>query len=101
MSDVNRNIKRLKPTLDFIHWNEDGNPLMHCMNKLWLYFPFYDTKDKKFLFKVFVINTRRCIGFKLGLCDAPPVQQPYSLLGLANNCCITKTFGTGFPLFSI
>jgi tubulin epsilon len=97
MSDVNRNIKRLKPTLDFIHWNEDGNPLMHCVSKLCRHFLLYNTKDKNFFE---VIDTLQCVGFKLGLCDAPPVQQPYSLLGLANNCCITKTFGTGSQLFS-
>jgi tubulin epsilon len=27
-----------------------------------------------------------------GLCKAPPVNQPYSLLTLSNNCCIADTF---------
>jgi tubulin epsilon len=31
-------------------------------------------------------------GFKIGLCDVPPVGQPYSLLCLANNCGVRHTF---------
>ena len=31
-------------------------------------------------------------GFKVGLCSEPPLNQPYSLLGLANNCCIREVF---------
>jgi hypothetical protein len=30
-------------------------------------------------------------GFKIGLCNQPPVGLPYSLLALSNNCCITDT----------
>jgi len=32
-------------------------------------------------------------GFKIGLCNQPPVGLPYSLLALSNNCCITDTLG--------
>ncbi|KAI8469944.1 MAG: epsilon tubulin [Monoraphidium minutum] len=32
-------------------------------------------------------------GFKVGLCDQPPVGLPYSLLALSNNTCITDTLG--------
>lgn len=31
-------------------------------------------------------------GFKYGICNVPPVGQPYSLLCLANNTCIKDTF---------
>ena len=31
-------------------------------------------------------------GFKIGLCDVPPVGQPYSLLCLGNNCGVRHTF---------
>ena len=31
-------------------------------------------------------------GFKVGLCSEPPLNQPYSLLCLANNCCIREVF---------
>jgi tubulin epsilon len=33
-------------------------------------------------------------GFKVGLCDRPPLNTPSSLLCLANNCCIADTFST-------
>ncbi|KAK9816636.1 hypothetical protein WJX72_003106 [[Myrmecia] bisecta] len=55
ISDVNRNVARLKPSLRMAHWN--------------------------------------CEGFKLGICSTPPVGVPFSLLCLANNCCIRTTFG--------
>lgn len=31
-------------------------------------------------------------GFKYGICNAPPINQPYSLLCLANNTCIKENF---------
>lgn len=31
-------------------------------------------------------------GFKYGICNAPPLNQPYSLLCLANNTCIKDNF---------
>lgn len=31
-------------------------------------------------------------GFKIGLCTVPALRQPYSLLCLANNACISKRF---------
>ena len=31
-------------------------------------------------------------GFKVGLCDRPPLNAPSSLLCLTNNCCIADTF---------
>jgi tubulin epsilon len=31
-------------------------------------------------------------GFKVGLCNIPPIGQPYSLLCLSNNCCMKDTF---------
>ncbi|XP_065886602.1 tubulin epsilon chain-like [Dysidea avara] len=49
VSDIRRNIDRLRSSLHFIHWNQEG--------------------------------------WKTGLCSAPPVGQPYSLLSLANNTC--------------
>ncbi|ESP03419.1 hypothetical protein LOTGIDRAFT_224456 [Lottia gigantea] len=54
MSDIRRNIDRLKPNLKFIRWNEDG--------------------------------------WKTGLCNIPPVGQPYSLLTMSNNTCIRDSF---------
>ncbi|CAH1785919.1 unnamed protein product [Owenia fusiformis] len=54
VSDIRRNIDRLKPSLKFIGWNNEG--------------------------------------WKTGLCNVPPVGQPYSLLTLANNTCIVNTF---------
>lgn len=54
ISDIRRNIEKLKPTLNFIHWNQEG--------------------------------------WKTGLCSVAPVNQPYSLLSLANNTCIRHTF---------
>jgi tubulin epsilon len=54
ISDINRNIVKLRNEIDMIYWNEDG--------------------------------------FKVGSCSMPPVNQPYSLLCLANNCCIKDTF---------
>eukprot|EP00357_Protocruzia_adherens_P006593 CAMPEP_0114993620 /NCGR_PEP_ID=MMETSP0216-20121206/12637_1 /TAXON_ID=223996 /ORGANISM="Protocruzia adherens, Strain Boccale" /LENGTH=481 /DNA_ID=CAMNT_0002357295 /DNA_START=138 /DNA_END=1583 /DNA_ORIENTATION=+ len=56
ISDINRNINRLKPQLQMIPWNQEG--------------------------------------FKVGLCNQPPVGMPYSLLWLSNNSCIRHTFGT-------
>ncbi|XP_014662146.1 PREDICTED: tubulin epsilon chain-like isoform X2 [Priapulus caudatus] len=54
LSDVRRNIERIKSSLRFVHWNQEG--------------------------------------WKTGLCAVPPTGQPYSLLTLANNTCIEKTF---------
>lgn len=31
-------------------------------------------------------------GYKIGLCTVPPLKQKYSLLCLANNCCIKDRF---------
>ena len=31
-------------------------------------------------------------GYKIGLCNTPPVGMPYSLLCLSNNSCITTHF---------
>mmetsp|Transcript_5932 Transcript_5932/g.6784 ORF Transcript_5932/g.6784 Transcript_5932/m.6784 type:complete len:116 (-) Transcript_5932:80-427(-) len=31
-------------------------------------------------------------GFKVGLCSVPPINHPYSVLCLSNNCCIRSTF---------
>ena len=31
-------------------------------------------------------------GFKYGICNAPPINQPYSLLCLANNTCLSENF---------
>lgn len=75
ISDINRNVTRIKNDIDMIYWNQEG--------------------------------------FKVGLCDVPPVgqvwyhvtngllklkslltpiTQPYSLLCLANNCCVVDRF---------
>lgn len=29
--------------------------------------------------------------FKTGICEQPPLLQPYSLLSVSNNCCIRST----------
>lgn len=50
ISDVTRNVERLRPTLRMPTWNQDG--------------------------------------FKVGLCGAPPLKQPYGLLALSNNTAI-------------
>ncbi|KAL7752456.1 hypothetical protein RI367_001990 [Sorochytrium milnesiophthora] len=50
VSDIRRNIERVKSQLQFAWWNQDG--------------------------------------WKTGHCSVAPVNQPYSLLTLANNCCI-------------
>ncbi|XP_075239789.1 tubulin epsilon chain-like [Convolutriloba macropyga] len=54
LSDVRRNIDRMRKQTKFIHWNEEG--------------------------------------WKAGICSAPPVGLPYSLLNLSNNLCIRHTF---------
>ncbi|KAK7486011.1 hypothetical protein BaRGS_00022763 [Batillaria attramentaria] len=54
LSDIRRNIDRLKQQLHFIHWNTEG--------------------------------------WKTGLCSVAPVGQPYSLLTLANNTCVSNSF---------
>lgn len=54
ISDINRNISRIRPSLRMAHWNSEG--------------------------------------FKLGICNQPPVGVPYAALCLANNCCIRHTF---------
>eukprot|EP00002_Diphylleia_rotans_P019095 TRINITY_DN3697_c0_g1_i6.p1 TRINITY_DN3697_c0_g1~~TRINITY_DN3697_c0_g1_i6.p1 ORF type:complete len:189 (+),score=20.56 TRINITY_DN3697_c0_g1_i6:541-1107(+) len=55
LSDVRKNIDKIKPNLDFVHWNPEG--------------------------------------WKVGMCSVPSVNQPYSLLCLANNCCFKDTIG--------
>ena len=54
ISDINRNIKKVKEEVDMVKWNKDG--------------------------------------FKIGLCKVPPLNQPYSLLNLSNNCCVKTVF---------
>ena len=54
-SDVNRNIKKLKDSLNMVSWNKEG--------------------------------------FKYGICNQPPIGQPYSMLCLSNNTCIKENFG--------
>ena len=54
ISDINRNIAKMKGEMDMIYWNQEG--------------------------------------FKVGLCHVAPHNQPYSLLCLANNCCIGNVF---------
>ncbi|XP_019850502.1 PREDICTED: tubulin epsilon chain-like [Amphimedon queenslandica] len=53
ISDVRKNIERLRPSLKFVHWNREG--------------------------------------WKTGLCSVPPLNQPYSLLSLANNTCFASS----------
>ena len=73
ISDVNRNIAAIKPSLDMIYWNREG--------------------------------------FKVGLCDVPPLfgsssspasasASSYSLLCLANNCCLAQNFSEIHSRFS-
>ena len=38
-------------------------------------------------------------GFKIGLCDRPPLDASNSLLCLANNCCISETFAAMLQRF--
>lgn len=54
VSDLRRNIDRLKSNLTFVPWNMEG--------------------------------------WKTGLCNLPPVGQPYSLLSLSNNTCVQHAF---------
>jgi tubulin epsilon len=54
ISDIHRNINRIRPEMKMIHWNQEG--------------------------------------YKIGLCNTPPVGMPYSLLCLSNNSCITTAF---------
>jgi len=54
MSDIRNNITRLKDSLEFVRWNQEG--------------------------------------WKTGLCNYPPVGQPYSLLALSNNTSIKHSF---------
>jgi tubulin epsilon len=53
ISDIRKNIERLRPSLKFVYWNQEG--------------------------------------WKTGLCSVPPLNQPYSLLALANNTCFANT----------
>lgn len=39
-------------------------------------------------------------GFKVGLCDRPPLNAPNSLLCLTNNCCISDTFSNMLRRFN-
>lgn len=55
ISDIHRNIARIRPEMNMINWNQEG--------------------------------------YKIGLCNTPPVGMPYSLLCLSNNSCITTAFG--------
>ncbi|GAQ85193.1 Epsilon tubulin [Klebsormidium nitens] len=55
VSDITRNVERIKPRVKMVYWNTEG--------------------------------------FKIGLCSTPPVGLPYSLLCLANNCCIGQSIG--------
>eukprot|EP00899_Mesostigma_viride_P012026 jgi/Mesvir1/20824/Mv07921-RA.1 len=63
ISDINRNVARLKSSLRMVYWNTEG--------------------------------------FKLGLCSKPPVGLPYSLLSLANNCCIRAASCLNQPLLAL
>jgi tubulin epsilon len=54
ISDIHRNINRIKSDMNMISWNQEG--------------------------------------YKIGLCNTPPVGMPYSLLCLSNNSCITTAF---------
>nr|XP_039268620.1 tubulin epsilon chain-like [Styela clava] len=54
VSDLRRNIDKLKANLNFVPWNMEG--------------------------------------WKTGLCNFPPVGQPYSLLCLSNNTCVQHAF---------
>ena len=54
ISDIHRNINRIRPDMKMISWNQEG--------------------------------------YKIGLCNTPPVGMPYSLLCLSNNSCITTAF---------
>ena len=54
ISDIHRNISRIRPEMKMISWNQEG--------------------------------------YKIGLCNTPPVGMPYSLLCLSNNSCITTHF---------
>mmetsp|Transcript_13598 Transcript_13598/g.21240 ORF Transcript_13598/g.21240 Transcript_13598/m.21240 type:complete len:460 (-) Transcript_13598:203-1582(-) len=56
ISDLHRNVERLKKSVRMVHWNPDG--------------------------------------FKIGLCNTPPIHQSKALLCLANSCCIAQTFST-------
>jgi tubulin epsilon len=56
ISDIHRNIGRIKNDMKMISWNQEG--------------------------------------YKIGLCNTPPVGMPYSLLCLSNNSCIVNHFAS-------
>jgi hypothetical protein len=39
-------------------------------------------------------------GFKYGICNHPPIGQPYSMLCLANNSCVRENFSEMVDKFS-
>jgi tubulin epsilon len=82
ISDIRRNIERMKPKLQFIHWNQEGWKVGHCLappvgRVFFLSLHCYSSFTLKPLSSIF---------FFFFNC------QKHSLLCLSNNTCIKDTF---------
>ncbi len=113
ISDINRNVVRLRPSLRMAHWNTEVRgaapggagrasiPRLairgHCSVREGEVCVCPRVKGHPRLPKCLwsrAPHRARTQGFKLGICSVPPVGVPNSLLCLANNSAITNPFNT-------
>eukprot|EP01050_Picozoa_sp_SAG11_P015801 SAG11_NODE_2089_length_3844_cov_3.009880_5_plen_255_part_00 len=97
ISDVNRAIARLKPCVH--RYFLDTVSIPHCNSMLWRRLTasahvcsIGDVFSSAWLSQALKLVDWNPDGFKVGLCDVPPVGAPHSVLCLANNTAIVSTF---------
>lgn len=108
ISDMNRNISRLKSSLEFIHFNPDAfkigkltslspcHLMLACL--IWSVSSSLTHSQASTILVTVLYFFASFSSFSLflsncsGLCSVPPVGQKSSLLCVANNCVISETF---------
>jgi tubulin epsilon len=83
ISDVARNVGKLKREIRMAHWNPDGTQSRTGMLRA----------------AIPVSFTSNCAGFKTGICAAKPLHGPYSLLTLSNNTSVVQTLQHDYEKF--
>lgn len=99
LSDVTRNVDRLKRELTMARWNPDGE---HQTSLL----PQPGTQARALTDALRTSNrfpafctTFACAGFKVGICSARPLFRPYALLALSNNTSVVPTLTAAHARF--
>jgi tubulin epsilon len=88
LSDVSRNMVRLRPSLRMVSWNPDGFKLGAPHPQLPQQI-IHQQLPQQFM----PLNrSKHILKLQLGLCDKPPVAMPCSLMLITNNTAVRSVF---------